>query len=111
MATQMEFEYYKFVLKSEITCRHHTFLFFEETELWYLLYNLLEAAYLLASTGRTLGDVHPMHILLNDKGRVKLIPRVLFPQAPSAFQRVVEDPLSDAFLGTGVCTQRPKSWT
>ena len=39
--TQLEFEYYKFTLKSEIATRAHSHVPFYETELWYLLYNIL----------------------------------------------------------------------
>lgn len=38
---------------------------FYETELWYLLYNILEAAFLMEPLGKRIGDVHPSNIVLN----------------------------------------------
>lgn len=81
----MKCEYYKYTLKNEISYRHHSRQAFEETELWYLLYNLLEAAFLLETICRRIGDVHPSNILINEKGRIKIIPSCLFPNSKTNY--------------------------
>jgi hypothetical protein len=63
---------------------------FDETELWYLLYNILEAAFLLEPLGKRIGDIHPTNIVLNDKGRVKTVPVCLFPGAQNSYEKIVE---------------------
>jgi hypothetical protein len=64
-----------------------------------LLYNLLEAAFLLEPICRRIGDIHPSNIVLNEKGRVKIIPQALFPNAKTSYRKIVEDKSSDVFLG------------
>ena len=95
---QMELDYYKGVLKCEITDRFHSRMPFEETELWYLLYNLLEAAYLMEPLRRKIGDLHPKNIVVNEKGRIKVVPSALFPASPDNYQQIVADRVSDVFL-------------
>lgn len=72
---------------------------FDETELWYLLYNLLEAAFLLEPLSRRIGDIHPRNIVINEKGRIKIIPQALFPNSKTSYQKIIEDKASDVFLG------------
>lgn len=87
---QMEFEYYKFTLRGEIASREQKRLAFEEKELWYLLYNILEAAFLLEPLGKTIGDIHPTNIVINEKGRVKIIPVCVFPNTLNSYEKIIE---------------------
>jgi serine/threonine protein kinase len=65
-----------------------------------LLYNLLEASFLLEPLGRRIGDVHPSNIVLNEKGRLKIIPVGLLPNSKNGYQKIIEERISDVYLGT-----------
>ena len=43
MFTQLSYEYYEFVLETEISNRRYLKKEFVETEIWYLLYNMVRA--------------------------------------------------------------------
>jgi hypothetical protein len=84
--------------------RHHDKVLFSEAELWYLLYNLLEAAFYLEPANKKIGDVHPSNIVINEKGRSKIVPTCFLPQILSNYEKVIESSIADSFLGTYVGT-------
>jgi hypothetical protein len=43
--TQLTFDYYEFVLKTEVVNRSNLKKDFLETEIWYLLYNIVRAGH------------------------------------------------------------------
>jgi hypothetical protein len=107
----MQCEFYKHVLKAEIVSRYHGKLLFDECELWYLLYNLLEAAFYLEPTGKKIGDVHPLNIVINEAGRAKIVPACMLPHSLNNYDKIVESKLADSFLGILVPIKHPKKLT
>ena len=76
---QLKYDYYPYVFQVEIENRRKINRFFLETELWYLLYNLIRAGSKFEKYHSKIGDVHPSSIVINDDGLVKLISTASFP--------------------------------
>ena len=62
---QLTYDYYEFVLKTEISNRQRLKKDFLETEVWYLLYNIVRAGSKFEHLKKKIGNVHPMNILIN----------------------------------------------
>lgn len=58
--------------------------------------------------GKRIGDLHPANIVLNEKGRVKIVPSCLFPGAQNSYQKMVESQENDAYLGRSASMQLQK---
>ena len=58
----LHFYNYKYVLQNEINNRYHSRLLFEDPDLWYLLYSLIEVACLVEQKQTKLGDIYPSNI-------------------------------------------------
>ena len=63
----------------EINNRKRLGRFFLETEMWYLLYNIIRAGYKFEKIKKKIGDVNPHNILINDDGQIKVLSRVSLP--------------------------------
>ena len=50
--------------------------------------------------GKKIGDVHPSNVLINEKGRTKIVPSCMLPQPLDNYQKIVESKVADCFLGT-----------
>ena len=77
--TQISYDYYEFVLKTEIANRQRLKKDFLETEVWYLLYNIVRAGSKFEHLKKKIGNVHPMNILINESGQIKIISTVSLP--------------------------------
>jgi hypothetical protein len=67
--------------------------------LWYLLYNLIEAAFFAEQAGKKIGDIHPSNIVINEKGRSKIVPAFMTPAMIDNYEKIVEEKAADCFLG------------
>lgn len=65
---QFTFDYYEFVLKTEIQNRYKLRKDFLETEVWYLLYNIVRAGNKFELLKKKIGNIHPRNILINESG-------------------------------------------
>jgi serine/threonine protein kinase len=99
-ATQLTYENYPFVLDTEIRNRRRLNRPFLETEMWYLLYNLVRAGNKFEAMGKKVGDINPHNVLINDNGQIKAIAVCSMPNELDNFQKVVEDGSARVFLGT-----------
>jgi hypothetical protein len=63
--------------------------YFDETELWYLLYNLVEAGTILEKYNKKIGDIHPNNCLLNEVGQMKVISTFSIPGEITNFEKIV----------------------
>ena len=68
------------MLKEEIEDRsNEDKKYFESTELWYLVYTILETASLFHSTGKKVGDIKPLNVFINDSGQTKIASHLTWP--------------------------------
>ena len=63
--------------------------YFDETELWYLLYNLVEAGTIFEKYNKKIGDIHPNNCLLNEVGQMKVISTFSIPGEITNFEKIV----------------------
>lgn len=54
--------------------RRNEGFFYEESELWHIIASVIAALAFMASHGLTHGDIRPKSLLLNEEGKVKIIP-------------------------------------
>jgi hypothetical protein len=76
---QLSYDYYEFVLKTEIANRQRLKKDFLETEVWYLLYNIVRAGSKFEHLKKKIGNIHPSNILINESGQIKIISTVSLP--------------------------------
>lgn len=101
--TELKYEHYPYVFQMEIENRKNINRYFLETELWYLLYNMIRAGSKFEKYHSKVGDIHPNSILINNDGLVKLISTNSFPGEQTNFDKYMENPHEKVFLGTS-CT-------
>ena len=90
MLTQLTYDYYEFVLKTEINNRRNLNKDFLETEIWYLLYNIVRAGQKFEHLKRKIGNVHPSNILINESGQIKLISTCSLPGEQNNYEFLLE---------------------
>ena len=90
---------FEFVLSSEIKNRNNLSKFFDETEIWYVLYNLIRAGNKFELLKEKIGDIHPNNILINEDGQTAIISLLSLPEEPDNFHRYIEDKKAEVFLG------------
>jgi serine/threonine protein kinase len=88
--TQLTYDYYEFVLKTEIANRQRLKKDFLETEVWYLLYNIVRAGSKFEHLKKKIGNVHPMNILINESGQIKIISTVSIPGELDNYELLLE---------------------
>jgi len=54
------------------------------------MYNLIEAAFYAEQAGKKIGDVHPSNIVINEKGRTKIVPAFMTPSMIDNYDKIVE---------------------
>lgn len=89
---QLKYEYYEFVLQTEIQNRFNLRKDFLETELWYLLYNMVRAGFKFEHLKRKIGNIHPNNILINESGQIKIISTCSFPGEVNNYEHLIEYP-------------------
>ena len=90
LTTQLTFDYYEFVLKTEIDNRSKLKKDFLETEIWYLLYNIVRAGQKFEHLRRKIGNVHPSNILINESGQIKIISTCSLPGELNNYDTLLE---------------------
>jgi hypothetical protein len=73
------YENLSYVLKGEVENRFKINRYFEEREVWYLLYNMIRAGNKFERIKRKIGNMHPNNILINDDGQIKIIATCSIP--------------------------------
>lgn len=64
----LDFPYYPYLLTEEIESRVGKKKLFDESELWYLLYALMQAKKDMKPSFSKVGDIRPHNIFVNDQG-------------------------------------------
>ena len=97
---QLTYEHYPYVFQSEIDNRRKIHRSFLETELWYLLYNLVRAGAKFERSHSKVGDVHPRNILINNDGLIKVMSTLSLPSETTNYEKYIDNPHEKVFLGT-----------
>jgi hypothetical protein len=63
---------------------------FTETEIWYLLFSLVDARAQASAIGERLGDVRPKNIFLNEEGKIKVSNSLTWPLEVSNIQKSLD---------------------
>jgi serine/threonine protein kinase len=61
-----------------------------ETEVWYLLYNIVRAGQKFEHLRRKIGNVHPSNILINESGQIKIISTCSLPGELNSYEYLLE---------------------
>lgn len=78
------------VLAEEIRQRGEVSKYFEERELWYLLYCLVTASMTFRQLDSKIGDVRPLNIFINDNtGVVRVGNRYSWPVEPTNYEKAI----------------------
>jgi hypothetical protein len=84
----MTYPDYPHLLVDEIEERRATRKYFEEDELWYLLYAFANSKRQLKGK---IGDIRPQNVFINDQGRVKIASTLSWPKEPTNYSKAFED--------------------
>jgi hypothetical protein len=84
----LEFEYFPFQLDLEINQRMSREHRFNEYEVWYVLFTLLEAVVDVEQTPAKVMDIRPRNVVLSPEGQVKLITKLTYPGFQNAMIKV-----------------------
>lgn len=84
---QIFFQNYPYLLIEEIYNRRGLKSRFSETEIWFLLFSLIEARKQAAAVGERLGDIRPKNIFLNEVGNIKVSNSLTWPLEISNLQK------------------------
>lgn len=91
MEVDLTYELCPHVLDSELVNRDLNKRYYEEAELWYLLYNTLDSCKDFEYTNLKIGDVRPKNILLTDVGKIKIISRYSWPGEQSGLEKTLSN--------------------
>lgn len=61
---------------------------YTEAELWHILVSVIAAQCYLKSRNYELSDIRPYNILINEEGKVKVLPRSSFSTGLNCYQEV-----------------------
>ena len=78
------------MLETEIANRNRLKKDFVETEVWYLLYNMVRAGQKFEDFKKKIGNVHPRNVLINESGQIKMISTCSLPGESNSYDRVLE---------------------
>lgn len=109
LLAQLTYENFPYVLDSEIKNRKKLNRYFIETEMWYLLYNIIRAANKFEKINKKIGDVNPHNVIINDDGQTKVISTCSIPGESTNFEKIIEDKHAKVYLGNLSITQHPRN--
>ncbi len=66
-------------------------MLYENEKVWYLLFQLCEAASIFHSKGMKIGDVRPRNIFLNNFERIKIGNRYSWPNETNNYEKCMFD--------------------
>lgn len=87
--TQIDFDNYPYVLADELRNRRKIGKYFDEPEVWYLLYSLITAAHDFRKLSSKIGDVRPHNIFINEVGQIKVANLYSFPAETTNYIKTI----------------------
>lgn len=63
--------------------------FFEEAELWYLVYSIILAAEAFHSRAEKVGDVRPQNVFISPEGQVRVATQYTWPNEQTNYMKTV----------------------
>lgn len=63
--------------------------YFEEAELWYLIYSIISAASTFHTKNLKLGDIRPQNIFISPEGQVRVSTQYSWPGEQTNYQKTV----------------------
>lgn len=88
---QINYPYYQYLLSDYIARLDGQDHLYENEKVWYLLFQLCEAANIFHSMGLKVGDVRPINIFLDNSERVKIGNRLSWPHATTNYEKSIFD--------------------
>lgn len=82
---------------------------FEETQLWFLLFHLLQASSLFQKRKQKAGDIRPKNVLIDEKGEIAVINTLSFPDELTNYYKSLYNG-EKTYLGMYSMIQRLKNW-
>lgn len=76
-------------MHQEIQKRAQSNNYFNESELWYLLYGLVSAASIFKELGSKVGDIQTKNIFLNEEGQIKISNVCSWPSERTNYEKLV----------------------
>lgn len=86
------YPYYPYVLAEEIALRRIEKAYFQEIELWYLLFAISSAAIEMKQLDSRLGNISPYYVLINEEKLVKVGNILSIPNEKDGFLKFRDDP-------------------
>ena len=87
---QLIYPLFRFTLKEEIARRKKMKLQFEETELWFLLFNIASASAQFQKRRLKSGDIRPRNVLIDDKGDIVIVNVYTFPEETTNYYKALQ---------------------
>ncbi len=87
---QVAYDNYPYLLIEEIYNRKGLKGRFAETEIWFLLFSLIEGRKQAAAVGERLGDIRPDNIFLNEDGNIKVSNSLSWPLEVTNLQKAFD---------------------
>ena len=81
---------------------------FEESELWYLVYSIIQAADTFHARGLRVGDIRPLNVFISPEGQVRVATQFTWPGEQSSYLKTAFEK-EVTYLCTPSPTQRPRS--
>lgn len=76
-------------LEQEVNQRAKTSLFYNETDLWIILYSIISALSFLESQQLSINDIRPCTTFISPNGQVKLFPFGILPDDMPAYNKTL----------------------
>jgi len=90
--SQIAYKYYPYLLSDEVVNRCNIEQkFFEEPELWYLVYSIIMAAEAFHSANFKIGDVRPHNVFISPEGQVRVATQFTWPNEQTNYLKTVFD--------------------
>jgi serine/threonine protein kinase len=82
--------------------------FFEEAELWYLVYSIIQAGGAFHSAGIKIGDIRPQNVFISPEGQVRVATQFTWPGEQTNYLKTVFEK-ETTYLCNPSSTQPPRN--
>jgi serine/threonine protein kinase len=86
---KVTYPHYQYLLSDYIARCSGEDILYEKEKIWYLLYQLTEAASIFHSRGEKVGDIRPRNIFLNNFERIKVGNTLSWPHETTNYAKAI----------------------